>query len=73
MQYKSRYSTKPWAVSELKQLKSSVEALPLGTKKGFALHHNWVNTPMEMGIADPEKAKLALVNAVNIPIHLVLL
>ncbi|MDI9864291.1 glycogen debranching protein [Flectobacillus sp. DC10W] len=55
---------KPWAVAELKQLKSSVEALPLGTKKGFALHHNWVvNTPMEMGIADPEKAKLALVNA----------
>ena len=30
------------------------------------LHHNWVvNTPMEMGIADPEKAVLALETARN--------
>ena len=52
---------KPWAVAEMKALKEKVKSLPAGTKKGFVLHHNWVvNTPMEMGIADAEKALKAL-------------
>jgi glycogen debranching enzyme len=55
---------KPWSVAELNQLKKEVFQLPNGTKKGFVLHHNWVvNTPMEMGIAEPEKAQKALKTA----------
>ena len=38
--------------------------MPDSTKKGFVLHHNWVvNTPMETGVADPEKAQIALQTA----------
>ncbi|MET3128009.1 glycogen debranching enzyme [Arcicella rosea] len=52
---------KPWAVEELKATKNKIEALPAGTSQGFVLHHNWVvNTPMEMGIADADKAITAL-------------
>ncbi|WP_026995099.1 alpha-L-rhamnosidase-related protein [Flectobacillus major] len=52
---------KPWAVEELKATKNKVMALPENTKQGFVLHHNWVvNTPMETGVADPEKAQIAL-------------
>lgn len=52
---------KPWAVEELKVTKNKIEALPAGTSQGFVLHHNWVvNTPMEMGIADTDKAITAL-------------
>ena len=52
---------KPWAVEELKALKSKVSTYPKDKKQGFVVFHNWVvNTPMEMGIADPEKAMLAL-------------
>lgn len=55
---------KKWAVEELKLAKINVMKLPKNTKKGFVMHHNWVvNTPMETGIADPEKAKLALKTA----------
>ena len=56
---------KPWAVEELEKTREDIlkdagaEAL-----KPFVLHHNWVvNTPMEMGIADPEKAFKALETA----------
>lgn len=57
---------KPWAVAELKATKSKLSALPKTQKQGFVLYHNWVvNTPMEMGIADPEKAKIALNTARN--------
>ncbi|GAB3227318.1 glycogen debranching protein [Algoriphagus aestuariicola] len=52
---------KPWAVAELEATKEKLSTLPKGQKQGFVLYHNWVvNTPMETGIADPEKAKIAL-------------
>ncbi len=52
---------KPWAVAELKATKAKLSTYPKDQKQGFVLYHNWVvNTPMEMGIADPEKAKIAL-------------
>ncbi|GAB2528947.1 alpha-L-rhamnosidase-related protein [Spirosoma aerophilum] len=52
---------KPWAVEELKATQRKLRSLPDDTKKGFVLHHNWVvNTPMETGVADPDKAAMAL-------------
>ncbi len=55
---------KPWAVEELKKTKQQILAHPSNQLKPFVLHHNWVvNTPMEMGIADPEKAEKALKTA----------
>ncbi|GAB3809848.1 hypothetical protein GCM10028819_52350 [Spirosoma humi] len=52
---------KPWAVEELKATRQRLRQLPEETKKGFVLHHNWVvNTPMETGVADPDKAAIAL-------------
>ena len=55
---------KPWAVEELKATKAKLSTLPKSEKRGFVVHHNWVvNTPMETGIADPEKAKIALATA----------
>lgn len=55
---------KPWAVEELKSTKTKLSTLPKNQKQGFVLFHNWVvNTPMETGIADPKKAKIALATA----------
>ena len=55
---------KPWAVEELKSTKAKLSTLPKNQKQGFVLFHNWVvNTPMETGIADPKKAKIALATA----------
>ncbi len=55
---------KPWAVAELEQTKQAILANPSVTPRPFVLHHNWVvNTPMEMQIADPEKALKALKTA----------
>lgn len=55
---------KPWAVAELQATKAKLSTLPKDQKQGFVLYHNWVvNTPMETGIADPEKAKIALETA----------
>ncbi|HAZ24826.1 MAG TPA: glycogen debranching protein, partial [Algoriphagus sp.] len=52
---------KPWAVEELKATKSKLSTLPKDQKQGLVLYHNWVvNTPMEVGVADPEKAQIAL-------------
>ena len=52
---------KPWAVEELKRTKARIANYPPQQKQGFVMHHNWVvNTPMEMGIADSAKAKVAL-------------
>lgn len=52
---------KPWAVAELEATKTKLSTLPKDQKQGFVLYHNWVvNTPMETGVADPEKAKIAL-------------
>ena len=57
---------KPWAVKELKQTKKSILSHPSKDLKPFVVHHNWVvNTPMEMKIADPEKAEKALKTAEN--------
>ena len=56
---------KPWAVKELEQTRRTILKRPSDAAlKPFVLHHNWVvNTPMEMGIADPEKAEAALATA----------
>ncbi|HSJ67103.1 MAG TPA: hypothetical protein VK921_05500, partial [Anditalea sp.] len=52
---------KPWAVEELKEIKKELSTLPPNRKQGFVVFHNWVvNTPMEMGIADHDKAIIAL-------------
>jgi glycogen debranching enzyme len=52
---------KPWAVEELKATKRKLSTYPPNKKQGFVIFHNWVvNTPMEMGIADPDKAIRAL-------------
>ncbi len=52
---------KPWAVEELQKTRQQLLKSGDKGKKGYVLHHNWVvNTPMETGIADPEKAKIAL-------------
>jgi glycogen debranching enzyme len=52
---------KPWAVKELQQTRAIVQTYPSDQKRGFVLHHNWVvNTPMEVGIAEPDKALQAL-------------
>ena len=55
---------KPWSVKELKKLKEHIIKNPSAKARPFVLHHNWVvNTPMEMNIADPDKAKIALKTA----------
>lgn len=55
---------KPWAVEELKATKAKLSTLPKDQKQGFVIYHNWVvNTPMETGVADPDKAKIALATA----------
>lgn len=52
---------KPWAVKELQKTKQSIENNPSTKARPFVLHHNWVvNTPMEMKIADNDKAIKAL-------------
>ncbi|MBO6760791.1 MAG: glycogen debranching protein, partial [Roseivirga sp.] len=52
---------KPWAVEELKATQRRVSQYLANKKQGFVLYHNWVvNTPMEVGVADPEKAIEAL-------------
>lgn len=52
---------KPWAVEELELTKQKILANPSSQARPFVLHHNWVvNTPMEMGIADKDKALKAL-------------
>ena len=55
---------KPWAVEELEQTKKKILAKPSKNLRPFVLHHNWVvNTPMEMKIAEEEKAIRALETA----------
>jgi glycogen debranching enzyme len=57
---------KPWAVEELKATRAKIKANPSATLRPFVLHHNWVvNTPMEMKIADPDKALKALDTGAN--------
>ncbi|MFT7064708.1 MAG: glycogen debranching enzyme [Sediminicola sp.] len=55
---------KPWAVQELQKTRVSILKHPSKTPRPFVLHHNWVvNTPMEMKIADGQKAIAALQTA----------
>ena len=57
---------KPWAVEELKATRAKILANPSSTPRPFVLHHNWVvNTPMEMNIADNDKALKALETGTN--------
>lgn len=52
---------KPWAVAELQATRRRIATYPPDKKQAFVLYHNWVvNTPMETGIADREKALAAL-------------
>ena len=52
---------KPWAIEELQATKKFILANPSQMPRPFVTHHNWVvNTPMEMQIADHEKALIAL-------------
>jgi len=52
---------KPWAIEELEETKKKIAGYPSNLTQGHVVHHNWVvNTPMETGIAEPEKAKKAL-------------
>lgn len=55
---------KPWAVDELNSTKNYIIDHPSDSVRPFVLHHNWVvNTPLEMGIADKDKAQKALKTA----------
>ncbi|NNK87689.1 MAG: glycogen debranching protein [Flavobacteriaceae bacterium] len=55
---------KPWAIEELRQTQQTILDNPSRDPRPFVLHHNWVvNTPLEMGIAEPEKALKALKTA----------
>ena len=57
---------KPWAIEELKETKKSIIDNPSKSLRPFVLHHNWVvNTPMEMKIAEKEKALKALQTSEN--------
>ncbi|MCA0132116.1 amylo-alpha-1,6-glucosidase [Winogradskyella alexanderae] len=55
---------KPWAVEELETTKATILKNPSDKPRPFVLHHNWVvNTPMEMNIADEDKAEKGLKTA----------
>ena len=55
---------KPWAVSELKETASRIRKYSADKKAPMVIYHNWVvNTPMETGVADPEKGKIGLITA----------
>lgn len=55
---------KPWAVAELRNTKAAILKNPSSTPRPFVLYHNWVvNTPMEMNVADTDKANRALITA----------
>ncbi|MEQ9232120.1 MAG: glycogen debranching protein, partial [Cyclobacteriaceae bacterium] len=57
---------KPWSSEELTQTLRKVRALKNEELNGYVVHHNWVvNTPMEVGAAEPEKALIALKTAEN--------
>ncbi len=55
---------KSWAVADLKNTQKNMKMYPSGKKIPHVMYHNWVvNTPMETGIADTEKALAALAKA----------
>lgn len=50
-----------WAVAELNETKIKIENEISNEKKSFVIYHNWVvNTPMETGVAEKDKAIKAL-------------
>lgn len=52
---------KPWAVAELRATRSQLSRYPADKSIPHVVYHNWVvNTPLETGIADADKAKYAL-------------
>ncbi|MGM0579926.1 MAG: glycogen debranching protein [Bacteroidota bacterium] len=57
---------KPWSVEELEKTLETIKAQEIEGTAPFVVHHNWiVNTPMEVGAADKEKADKALTTAEN--------
>ena len=55
---------KPWAVEELRAIESQFRQYAPAAHVPHVIYHNWVvNTPMETGIADPDKGKQALQTA----------
>jgi len=55
---------KPWSVRELETTLETIEVQDAVGMAPFVVHHNWiVNTPMEVGAADDEKAERALKTA----------
>lgn len=52
---------KSWSVTDLQAAKAEIEAQESTAVTAYAFYHNWVvNTPLETGAADTEKAKPAL-------------
>jgi len=52
---------KTWAVAELKRTQKQMKKYVTGQRIPHVIYHNWVvNTPLETGIADKEKAQAAL-------------
>ncbi|WMN12343.1 glycogen debranching protein [Marivirga salinae] len=57
---------KPWSVEELRNTLETIQNQEITGASPFVVHHNWiVNTPMEVGAADQEKAEKALKTAEN--------
>ncbi len=55
---------KTWAVAELKNTQKQMKKYKKGKPMPHVIYHNWVvNTPLETGIADIEKAQLARLKA----------
>jgi hypothetical protein len=55
---------KTWAVEELKNTQKRMKNYPANQIMPHVIYHNWVvNTPLETGVADSEKALLALKKA----------
>lgn len=55
---------KPWSVDELKQTLQKIQSASKSGTQAYVVHHNWVvNTPLETGLADPDKAKIAMETA----------
>ncbi|WP_296619871.1 glycogen debranching protein [Marivirga sp.] len=57
---------KPWSVEELQTILDNIKRQDIKGTAPFVVHHNWImNTPMEVGAADREKAEKALNTAEN--------
>jgi glycogen debranching enzyme len=55
---------KAWAVTELKETQKQMKKYKSTQSAPHVIYHNWVvNTPLETGVADPEKAYVALKKA----------